>query len=200
MVTKFIACNIPHGKAFERAMHNGWAQILKSWYLFFFQCPIIPEMFLQWGDFQIFDSCFKSMKVDMAAAKEEIECYKFTFRDSGKVSDQADYEHMLFKVTVKVVASACLHHSDQITGSFAGPLNYYRHILQYGSPNQDRIRRVPVLQIWGTADSALDIACAKGTRDFVDNFEEEYLEGVSHWVQMEEPNKVNQAIEKFVKR
>ena len=83
MVKQFIACNIPHGRAMAEALGEGWAQITKSWYIYFFQCPFVPEFFLRWGDFPIFDKTFESMKVDLQRASDEIESYKFTFRDKG---------------------------------------------------------------------------------------------------------------------
>ena len=83
MVRQLIACNIPHGKAMTDALGDGGSQIMKSWYIFFFQCPFLPELFLRWGDFPIFDKIFESMKVDSQKASDEIESYKFTFRDRG---------------------------------------------------------------------------------------------------------------------
>ncbi len=174
MVKCFVPCNIPHGRAWQRAMNNGWGQMLKSWYVFFFQCPLLPERFLRWGDLAIIDSCFQSMKADLrgGAAKEEVECYKFTFRDRG---------------------------------AFAGPLNYYRHALQCGgggggSAEDPEVigRQVSVLQVWGTGDRALDLSSARASRDFVEDLEEVYLDGVSHWAHMEAPNKVNEAIERHL--
>ena len=57
----------------------------------------------------------------------------------------------------------------------------------------------PVLQIWGTEDTALDLSTARRTRKHVARLEERYLEGVSHWAHMEAPAKVNEAIEQFLK-
>ena len=60
------------------------------------------------------------------------------------------------------------------------------------------VTATPVLQIWGTEDVALDLDTARRTKKYVTHLEERYLEGVSHWVQMEEPNKVNEAIEQYL--
>ena len=60
------------------------------------------------------------------------------------------------------------------------------------------VTETPVLQIWGTEDVALDVSTARRTKQYVKHFEEHFIEGASHWVQMEEPNKVNEAIEKYL--
>ncbi len=59
---------------------------------------------------------------------------------------------------------------------------------------------VPVLQLWGTADNYLELDTAKDVNLFVDDCEEKYFEGVSHWVMSEVPREVNQAIEEYLTR
>ena len=58
--------------------------------------------------------------------------------------------------------------------------------------------QVPVLQLWGTGDKYLHVNTAKGIKNFVDDFEEEYFEGVSHWIMQEIPGEVNGAIERYL--
>jgi pimeloyl-ACP methyl ester carboxylesterase len=57
---------------------------------------------------------------------------------------------------------------------------------------------VPTLQIWGTADKYLSLSSAKGGAKYNDDFEEVYLDGVSHFVQSERPELVNAAMEKYL--
>ena len=54
-----------------------------SWYMVFFQCPFLPEIFFRSSDLTIFDGIVKEMKND--DDPEEIkEAYKYAFRDPGK--------------------------------------------------------------------------------------------------------------------
>ena len=53
-------------------------------------------------------------------------------------------------------------------------------------------------QIFGTADKALGTDTAKLSKKFVEDFDEVYLEGISHWSMMEAPEQVNKAIENFL--
>ena len=81
-------------------------------------------------------------------------------------------------------------------------INYYRCAFQY--PESSRALQkpvnVPVKQIFGTGDKYLSMESARGTKKFVKNLEETYIDGVGHWVQMEAANKVNQAIENYLSK
>lgn len=79
-------------------------------------------------------------------------------------------------------------------------VNYYRCALQRPQRGFGRGGRVkvPVLSIFGTGDKYLSVEAALGTRNYVDNLTEEFIDGASHWVQMECPTVVNQKIEGFL--
>ena len=80
-------------------------------------------------------------------------------------------------------------------------INYYRCALQYPAdryfkdPNPIK---VPVLSIFGTADKYLSVASAEGTKKYVKMLKQEFLEGVGHWVQMENPDKVNRIMREYL--
>jgi hypothetical protein len=43
---QYIVCNLPHPSSMKEQL-RGLDQILKSWYIMFFQCPLIPEMYFR---------------------------------------------------------------------------------------------------------------------------------------------------------
>jgi pimeloyl-ACP methyl ester carboxylesterase len=45
-VNRLVVMNAPHPVAFAREMRRGWSQRLKSWYMFCFQVPWLPEALL----------------------------------------------------------------------------------------------------------------------------------------------------------
>ena len=47
MVQQFMAVNIPHPLSIQREQAKSWKQRLMSWYMLFFQCPILPELYFQ---------------------------------------------------------------------------------------------------------------------------------------------------------
>jgi pimeloyl-ACP methyl ester carboxylesterase len=52
--------------------------------------------------------------------------------------------------------------------------------------------------VWGEDDVALDKSTTLTTGDYVNDFTIRYLPGVSHWVQQEQPEAVNDMIKALV--
>ena len=84
MVECYIACNMPHPESFEREFYTNWRQMLKSWYIIYFQCPILPEIITKFDDFFALDIMFKDLREDRRPNKETIDCYKYNFTGKGK--------------------------------------------------------------------------------------------------------------------
>ena len=67
-----------------------------------------------------------------------------------------------------------------ISESVTAAINYYRCSFQYPEVTKQinaKIPDVPVVSIFGTADKALSVDSAKGTKDFVTNFKQ----NISRW-------------------
>jgi len=43
LISQYIPMNCPHPAAFQQTLVSDYTQMLKSWYIFFFQLPMIPE-------------------------------------------------------------------------------------------------------------------------------------------------------------
>ncbi|HMT45081.1 MAG TPA: alpha/beta fold hydrolase, partial [Chakrabartia sp.] len=61
-LTKLVIMNVPHPKVAEREIRR-WAQLKKSWYIFFFQLPWIPERALLAKDAEFVRGAFLNMAV-----------------------------------------------------------------------------------------------------------------------------------------
>ena len=82
--------------------------------------------------------------------------------------------------------------------AFTNPINYYRASVQYPvKPIPGKVT-VPVFSIFGTGDKYLSVAANRRSRDYCQEYQEEYFEGVSHWIMTEEPQLVNRAMEKYL--
>ena len=88
------------------------------------------------------------------------------------------------------------HFAETITAT----INYYRCAFQYKEVGQsfDMKIKVPVASIFGTADKYLSVAAAEGSKDFIEDFKQTFIDGASHWVHMEKPDQVNQIMEKYL--
>ena len=50
-VERLVVCNVPHPHAMRDALMGGsWRQMLRSWYIFWFQVPVLPETLLARAD------------------------------------------------------------------------------------------------------------------------------------------------------
>jgi pimeloyl-ACP methyl ester carboxylesterase len=84
-------------------------------------------------------------------------------------------------------------------GAIKAMLSYYRAAIR--SPSQrPHARRIetPTLLIWGEEDTALGKELAEGTRAEVKDLTLEYIPRCSHWVQQEQPEKVNAILRRWL--
>ena len=81
-------------------------------------------------------------------------------------------------------------------------LNWYRALMRGGARRGIRegfpLISTRTLMIWGEEDRALDKATTNGTSRYVTDLTVRYLPGVSHWVQQDAPEAVNEMIACFL--
>jgi pimeloyl-ACP methyl ester carboxylesterase len=63
IVRKRVILNAPHPAALRRAWGRDLGQLLRSWYIFFFQLPLLPEAVLRAGDFVLLRRAFRRQPV-----------------------------------------------------------------------------------------------------------------------------------------
>jgi epoxide hydrolase 4 len=165
---RLAVLNCPHPARFLRALRSP-RQLRKSWYMFFFQLPWLPEAWLRAGDFALVR---RSLRTDPtrrgAFSEEEIERY------------------------VEAMARP---------GALTGGINYYRAMFRMGPGRLRRdLRRIdaPVLVIWGERDRYLGKELATPEPGGVPRARVERLPGASHWVQADEPERVNRLLVDFL--
>lgn len=76
LVEKLIVLNVPHPAKFAAGIQTP-QQLLKSWYIFAFQLPWLPELVLQANDYQAIATMLQQMAVDkLAFSPEDLEAFK----------------------------------------------------------------------------------------------------------------------------
>ena len=87
-------------------------------------------------------------------------------------------------------------------GAATAMLNWYRagRASRSGMPNLARPIEVPTLVIWGEEDVALDLICLDGTERYVRDLTIRRLPGVSHWVQQDAPEAVNELLRGYLEK
>ena len=172
VVDRLIVLNCPHPVIFNRALTSNFQQIKRSWYVFFFLIPYIPELVFKIRSKQMIKEIFRGSVIR-----------KTTFSDE----DIDKYYQALAK-----------------PGAFTAALNYYRAAFlkrSRGSKSEGSNKKIssPTLLIWGEEDKALGKELTYGMESlFTGPFTIEYIPNCSHWVNEEQPERVNQLLLQFL--
>lgn len=170
-LSKLVICNVPHPVPAQRAMSGGFAQLRKSWYIFFFQLPWLPERLLGRDGARGVGEAIRRSAVNPERFPDEvIEVYRRNADQPGALTAMINYYRAL------------------VRGGGA------RRQREAGYPVID----IPTLMVWGEDDVALTKETTYGTEAFVRDLTIRYLPRVSHWVQQEAPEIVNPMIKAFL--
>lgn len=101
MLERLIVMNIPHPTKFAEGLRTP-QQLLRSSYAFFFQLPVLPELLIQWSDYQALESGFKGMAVNKSAiTAADIETYKNAASRRGALTAMLNYYRNAFPSVLK---------------------------------------------------------------------------------------------------
>lgn len=97
MVEKLIVLNIPHPAKFSQGLRIP-QQLLKSFYIFLFQLPWLPELLIQFSDYQLLENIFRGMAVDKSAfTAADINAYKDAAAKRGALTAMLNYYRNIFQ-------------------------------------------------------------------------------------------------------
>jgi len=170
---KLAVCNCPHPAIFATNVRSNPRQLLRSWYMLFFQIPRLPEWLLTRNDMAALERGFRGMVV----------------RKDREVFSAEDIRE--------------IKRSFEPPGAATAAINYYRAQFRnraaIGRYSMDTRIGCPTLLIWAEDDVALGKELTVGTGDLVDApFSIRFIPDCSHWVQQERPEEVSQALIDFL--
>jgi pimeloyl-ACP methyl ester carboxylesterase len=168
-IERLVIMNVPHPVPFSKAL-RGWRQRARSWYMVFFQLPRVPEWLLGRRHAYAIGQTFLRSATDPSRFPKDVLAI---YRDSASRP-----------------------------GALTAMLNWYRAapkgmaaLMRQGVPTIE----IPTLMIWGEEDTALGKETTYGTEKYVADLRLHYLPGVSHWVQQDAPERVNELLEPFLR-
>lgn len=84
MIEKYVMLGAPSAQAWRKVIMSSefWDQFKKSWYIFYFQMPRLPEYTISLNDFAVFKTVGSTKKSD-TYTEEDMEAYKYTFSRPG---------------------------------------------------------------------------------------------------------------------
>lgn len=168
-VEKLAIFNVPHPAVFAPFLRSHPTQLLKSWYMLFFQMPYLPELFVRKAGRFIMSEGGRSKTF----SESELDRYEEVWNQPGMMT---------------------------------AAINWYRaegrraaRRLTAGRRGGSRIAadptvRVPTLVVWGEDDPVLDHRMADRSVELCEEGRLVKLPGVTHWVQHEAADRVNQLL------
>ncbi|BET02883.1 epoxide hydrolase [Nesidiocoris tenuis] len=170
MVEKMVVINAPQPTAFRKLMWSTFSQFLKSWYIFFFQLPFLPEVQMLVDDMSFFKGCFRSKKKGSVMNEDELEAYKFTYGKPGAFFGPIGYYRA----------------------------NIFSGANKLKKPDANSVEFPKTFLIFGDDDVAIDSKVVEMSKKFCPNLTTEIVPGGCHFVHEEEPEIVNAKIKQFL--
>ena len=91
MVTKLVLLNTAIGPLFMKLQNTRLSQFLSSWYIYFFQIPYFPEVYMGMGDYLGLDILFKKSIRDKKMSHEELQLRKYYCDIPGALTSMINY-------------------------------------------------------------------------------------------------------------
>jgi pimeloyl-ACP methyl ester carboxylesterase len=174
-ISKLAVLQVPPAAAWRANM--GARQLLRSWYMFFFQLPRLPEWVIARNQFAGLDGMFKERVARPNSFSDaDVAAYKEALRRPGALTAALNY----YRANVVRL----MRRSSSVEGARA--------------VHDNRIR-VPTLFIFGEQDFAILPQTVKGIAGFINApYRELRIQDSNHWVQNEAAEEVNAALLEFL--
>lgn len=173
LISRLAALQVPPPAAWKE--NYTLRQFLRSWYMFFFQLPRLPEWWAGANDFARVERMYKETSFRSGAfADEDIAVYKEALRQPRALTSAINY-----------------YRANVFRSLFRGG-------KEQGREGNGRIR-VPTLFIYGERDVAVIPNTVRGLERFIAApYREVRIPDSGHWVQNEAVDEVNAALMEFL--
>jgi pimeloyl-ACP methyl ester carboxylesterase len=169
-VERLAILNVPHPRRMLEALRRPGKQVSRSWYMFFFQLPWLPERAVRAGDWRFYRHGFEHDARPGAFTEDDLDCYRTAWSQPGAVTATINYYRASMRRRPVTTA-------DEMT-----PV------------------RMPTLIIWGERDRHLGAELAEPRPEDVPGLMRVVrLHDASHWVQHDEPERVSGLLIDFFK-
>ncbi|WP_448563997.1 alpha/beta fold hydrolase [Trichothermofontia sp.] len=170
-LNRLAILNAPHPQRLRQLLLTSPEQWQRSWYLFAFQIPGLPEWVIRQNLPEFVKRLFQDYAVRKGAfSTEDTQPYQTALAKPGALSAALNYYRQLFWTW-----------------------------LQQGARSLTPIT-APTLVLWGEEDAFLSPALLQGLESFVKApLQIQPIPHCGHWIQMEAPQTVNRALIEFLR-
>jgi pimeloyl-ACP methyl ester carboxylesterase len=165
-----VVLNVPHPRIFQQTLKTSKEQKRRSWYMFFFQFPLLPELWLRRKNFRAEINLLICSSRSRTFTDADLDAYRTAWSRPGALRSMVHWYR-------------------------AG----IRFGLPRRKDDEWRVS-VPTLIIWGKEDIFLIPEMAQKSLEYCDRGQCLILPGVSHWINHEEPARVSNELIAHFKR
>jgi epoxide hydrolase 4 len=168
LVDRLVICNAPHMRIYVEKVRQP-SQLIKSWYVLFFQLPRLPELVLAARDFRIVRGMFTRWPARRGAfTTEDVDANVRALSTPGALRAAIEYYRANFR-------------SDAVALARSGTI------------------QPDTLVLWGERDPALTVGLLEGLDRVAPRVHVTRLRDAGHWIQNEAPVEVNGALIEFLR-
>lgn len=166
-VERVVVLDCPHPVIMQRALLDNPRQRRRSWYMFFFQLPLLPELWLSKNDGANLSRMFREPDLGGAPASL-VEAERRALLEPGALRPALAYYRENLRAGLSDLALR-------------------------RSPRYPPIQ-LPVTLIWGERDSCLGTELIDGTQHLAPRLDVHVVPGAGHFVHQERPADVNRLL------
>ncbi len=171
-VERLAILNVPHPAAMARGLSSFTPQLLRSWYIYFFQIPALPEFLLRRRHFLAMRRMLRGSAHPGLFPDAELRRYIEAWSQPGALTAMLNWYRAAFRSVLS-----------------PGRQGYFQ---------ESRLRvHMPTLILWGEDDVALIPELASWSLEWCDQGRLVRFPGVSHWIQHEKAGQVNEILLDF---
>jgi len=168
VVKALIIANGPHPASFMREYRNTIEQKLRSWYIVFFQIPVLPELLMTLDPLTFFKRLYASSSLVGSLPEAELRYNAAAILQKGSATAMLNY------------------YRAYVRGGGGGP-----------TPTLATVT-APTLHLWGVQDEALSVRMTEGLEKLVPNMKCVLFDNASHWILADAPAQVTENILKWL--
>ena len=171
-IKQLAVLNSPHPACFRRELVGNLDQLRRSWYMFAFQVPFLPEWILQRSLSDWVKRIFQETSIRKGAfTSQDLKMYEQALEKPGSLTAALNYYRQLL-------------HINTLRELLVEPM---RQIL------------APTMLIWGEDDFALNRSLTEDMEGFfMHPLRREFIPDCGHWSQQEAPQTVNRLLLEFL--
>lgn len=175
-IRRLVTMSVPPMGVFLESYFRNPRQFLHSWYVFFFQLPLLPQLALRRNDFEFIDRIWDQWSPEWDPHREYLESVKDAFRNDWTPEASIAYYRALFR------------------GFLSDRRRHQKSRLLSFAPIE-----IPSLILTGGEDGcALPGSFAGLERAYDVDYEFHEMASVGHFPHLEAPNEVFELIDEFL--